>query len=155
MKLTFRYILPEDVMFIQNSLLNDPKAKVYLGMHGFDSENLESRHHKICLVALADGKVAGFVVVAARDYTEFNYIGELYVIKEYRRQGIGTALVKEAQKYAYINWLAKGIDVLTYENDPMERILKKDEFKFSGHYKKRKFHNGKFYGQNRWFKIYK
>ena len=68
------------------------------------------------LVAELDGAVAGYALHQAGFETAFaapgRYLSDLYVHADYRRHGIGRALIKAVARYAsdrgetYVNWLS-------------------------------------------------
>jgi len=58
--------------------------------------------HGIALVAVSDGRLAGFVSAIAYDimqWTDNGCVTGLFVLEEFRRQGIGTKLLDEATRY--------------------------------------------------------
>ncbi len=152
-KLTFRYGTDADEVFFHNKLL-EGKDNGYLGFHGVEVDIFKNNKYKVSIVVLADDKLAGFTILSSDDLVGFDYIDEIYILKEFRRNGIGTKLLEFAEDYCKKNWNGKGIDLYTLDNDPMELIVKKAGFKFSGYYKKKGFRHGKLYGQKRWFKLY-
>ena len=65
--------------------------------------NIAKRHPENTLVALVDGKIVGFVsyLEEGRSHVSIfpaSEIGAIYILKDYQRYGIGSALLDEALK---------------------------------------------------------
>jgi ribosomal protein S18 acetylase RimI-like enzyme len=56
----------------------------------------------VCFVAIADGHIVGFIIFEIRFYYDgFDlFVGELAVLSEYQRKGIGKALVVAMENHA-------------------------------------------------------
>lgn len=75
------------------------------GQKKFLQEAIESEYSEV-FKAVKDNKIVGYLVLYIWDhpaeyfvYPEFGYIGSLGVIEKYRCQGIGTLLIKAAEKW--------------------------------------------------------
>jgi len=155
-KITFRFAIPDDAKYFYNLLLKEKnKISKQLGIYGFDNSEFNVDNYKCAFVALANDEPVGFAKVSGGDCRGFNYIGLFYVIQNYRKKGIGTQLFKFVETYAFNNWNAKGIELYTLDNVPMEKLTKKMGFSLTGIYKKNTYINGKYYNQSRWVKLYK
>lgn len=156
MKLTFRFATAEDNNFFYDSVLTEKnKVSRQLGLFGKDNDFFSTTEYKSCIVAELEGKRVAFAKVNGAQLTGFNYISFFYVIPQQRKKGIGTQLFQFVENYAFNNYHAVGVDLVTIDNKPMDTFLKKLGFSFSGSYKKNYCINGKYYSQSRWVKTYK
>jgi ribosomal protein S18 acetylase RimI-like enzyme len=100
--------VPETVRGWNRSLSHDQISEA-----GFENVILNDPNHEkgAALVAIHDGKIVGFISSVAREgvlgadnrgrpYEKDNgYIKGIFVLEEFRRQGIGTKLLDDAVKY--------------------------------------------------------
>jgi len=71
-------------------------------------EILRDSRWAVFVARLDAGAVVGFLAVCLRDYAEgaessspIGYLEGLYIVAEYRRQGIGAALVRAGEQWAW------------------------------------------------------
>ncbi len=95
-------------MIIRNFNLSDinfafkcTKAEGWLGESHEDFESFFAYDRNGCFIAEADEKKIGLCV--AVKYQEYGFIGELIVIKEMRKHGIGRRLLEHAINYLHDN----------------------------------------------------
>jgi GNAT superfamily N-acetyltransferase len=89
---------------------------------------VESVKKKLCYVAEVDGKAVGYTVLNYTFYSN-GMIEMLYVHPEYRRQGVGTELIK------YVESICKTEKLFTSTNQsnlPMQGIMSKMGYVPSG-----------------------
>jgi GNAT superfamily N-acetyltransferase len=89
---------------------------------------VESVKKKLCYVAEVDGKAVGYTVLNYTFYSN-GMIEMLYVHPEYRRQGVGTELIK------YVESICKTEKLFTSTNQsnlPMQGIMNKMGYVPSG-----------------------
>ncbi len=82
-----------------------------------------------CTVARIEGGVAGFVVLD-RSFFDQRFVSLLRVADEYRRQGIGTALMRHGES------VCRGEKLFTSTNEsnlPMQRLCERLGFRRSGY----------------------
>jgi len=155
-KITFRFARPEDTQYFYNLMLAEKKkVPKQLGLYGFDRDIFSMDNYKGVFVALRNEEAVAYGRVISTTVSGFNYIALFYVIPKYRRQGIGSKLFNFLEEYAFTNWNAKGVEIITIDNPIMDKLVKKRGFSLSGIYKKNLFVNGKWYNQSRWYKLYK
>lgn len=155
MKLIFRFATLEDTNFFYDIVLTEKnRVSRQLGLFGKDNELFSLSEYKTCIVAEMEGARVAFAKVNGAQLTGFTYISFFYVIPQHRRKGVGTHLLQFAENYAFNNYHAAGVDLVTIDNKPMEQFLKKLGYKFSGEYKRNYCINGKFYSQSRYVKFY-
>jgi ribosomal protein S18 acetylase RimI-like enzyme len=111
-------------------------VKVVLGIHNQDP----------CLVrgALIDGKVVGYSISVKKlhsydgvvmDVTwKSAYIWDLFVLKEYRNKGIGTALINDAVAYLESLGVGKVGLLVNYWNENAKKLFEKLGFKLWSHF---------------------
>ena len=104
----------------------------------------------LVLNACLDEKIVGYVVVyfntLPKEYFYFEkraFIGSIAVDEKYRRNGIGTALMKRVEYEAQKRKISVvEIDVYTFNSDA-ERLYNKLGYKDMKHYKKKVLNNAK------------
>jgi aminoglycoside 6'-N-acetyltransferase I len=84
----------------------------------------------VFVASLEDGKAAGFLEVSLRDYAEgansspVPYLEGWFVADEYRRRGLGKALIKAAEEWAILRgcseiasdtWLENAVSIAAHE----------------------------------------
>jgi ribosomal protein S18 acetylase RimI-like enzyme len=106
-------------------------VKVVMGIHNQDP----------CLakVALVDGKIVGYCISVKKlhsydgvvlDITwNSAYIWDLFVLKEQRNKGVGTALINDATAYLKSIGVDKVGVLVNYWNDHAKRLFEKFGFK--------------------------
>lgn len=152
----FRFAESSDYRYFADLALNEPEeVKKHLGLLGFDEDYFKCTDWRAVLIAEMNGNERlGCVSVSGGNSNGFNYIGFMYVIPKWRRQGVGQKMIETACNYALTTWNAGGIDLYTIENEGMDRLLDKMGFTNDGIEAKHYFLNGGFIGQKRWIKTY-
>lgn len=138
-----RYMNSEDKVWIMDALLNDLEGRYFLNIFGNTEAEIKLKATwEVGLVCLYKEKPVGFIYLKTYNISFLNYIDGLYVIKKYRRRGIGKFLLGAGLDYVKDNWTARGVYVLTIENKPMERLVESMGFSLMGTYKKYVYRNG-------------
>lgn len=153
MKPIFRYSTEEDARFFLNLLIEEGTESRYLGFTGFEKNEFENYRDVVTIVLEIMNEPYGFIRVRGDKLDAFSQIALLYVAPKHRKKGFATALVSFAEKYIKANFQGIGTEVYTNQNKPMDELLKKNGYKYSGLMKKYGFRNGKFYNQSRWYKL--
>ncbi|MHA1398951.1 MAG: GNAT family N-acetyltransferase [Candidatus Heimdallarchaeaceae archaeon] len=89
---TYTNILPSEIL---DNLSLENQAKIWTKIVKECNENKE---RKLLVAENEDGEIIGFAVGGKPIEQGFNYdseIGAIYLLKEYQKKGIGSALVKE------------------------------------------------------------
>jgi len=114
----------------------DEWVRVVLGIHNQDS----------CLVkvALAGQKIVGYCIAVKKlhsydgvvlDITwNSAYIWDLFVLKEHRNKGVGTALINDATAYLKSVGIGKVGVLVNYWNDHAKRLFEELGFKLWSHF---------------------
>lgn len=84
------------------------------------------------LVAEADGQVRGYVDVLAQPWQQLGWVANLAVHKDYRRRGIGTALMQQARQWARGQGMQALLVEMTTKNFPALSFFRKLGFEFCG-----------------------
>jgi ribosomal protein S18 acetylase RimI-like enzyme len=84
------------------------------------------------LVAEEDGQVVGYVDMTVRAWHATGWIANLVVARRYRRQGIGTALLRAAACWAKEHGLKGLMAEMQTKNYPAIRFYQKNGFTFCG-----------------------
>jgi len=150
-----RFATKEDNVYFSNELLNDPDARFHLGSFGYEDDEFELSSYKATFI-LEDSyeRKIGYVSIKAGTLTGFAYIGGFYILPFFRRRGHARRLLRFAENYIRSTWIGGGIDLFTIENEPMDRLLKSEQFFLSSDDKYKNFLNGKYYGEKRWVKLF-
>lgn len=80
-----------------------PPAKYFMGGEDPHRSSLsEAVSNSLCLIAESDGQIVGILTCRGGRYAQIRHtaILEVFVSKEHRRKGIGSALVREAIAWA-------------------------------------------------------
>jgi len=98
---------------------------------------------KLVRVALSDNKIVGYCISVKKlhnyegvvlDVTWKNaYIWDLFVLKEKRKRGIGTALIKDTLAYFKELGIEKAFLLVNYWNEEARRLFEKLDFKLWSH----------------------
>ena len=155
MKLEFRYCTDEDRNYFLNLLIDRPKDNTYLSFYGFDSYYFDKKDEKQVMIVLWEGGCrVGFINLRKEIWDSFNQINLFFIVPEFRRKGYGLKLIQFGENYLSTHFQGIGTEVYTNSNKPMDRLLKKAGYKFSGMMKNFDFRRGRFYHQSRWYKLY-
>jgi ribosomal-protein-alanine N-acetyltransferase len=84
------------------------------------------------LVAEVDGEIRGYVDLVTQRWQQLGWVTNLAVDRDYRRQGIGTALVQNARQWAWDEGLQTLQVETTTKNYPALSFYQKLGFKFCG-----------------------
>jgi ribosomal protein S18 acetylase RimI-like enzyme len=84
------------------------------------------------LTAEVDGEVRGYVDLLARPWQRLGWVANLAVDREYRRRGIGTALMSHARRWAREQGLQEILAETTTKNYPALCFYQKLGFQFCG-----------------------
>jgi GNAT superfamily N-acetyltransferase len=82
----------------------------------------------------AKPRIAGYCIATAQepppvfDQTPYLFLTELYVLPEFRRQGIGTGLVERVQAWGLLKGIGR-ISLLTPPDDAAERLFARLRFR--------------------------
>ncbi len=94
---------------------------------------LESWRRGECfLVAEEDGGVRGYLDMSVQPWHSTGWLDNLAVAKRYRRQGIGTALLKRAAEWARLQGLERLMLEIQTKNYPALCFCQKNGFVFCG-----------------------
>jgi ribosomal protein S18 acetylase RimI-like enzyme len=83
-------------------------------------------------IAEVDGEVRGYADVLARPWQGIAWIANLAVDRGFRRQGIGTALIRQAREWAWEQGLRTILAEITTKNYPAVCFYRKLGFQFCG-----------------------
>lgn len=155
--MNIRYAKETDKDWLRNSLLNDPEARVKLGIKG----SMEGSVIKLddnwsaSFIAEKDEKQIGIVTVSYDSINNLAYLNDVYVANEFRKKGIAKKLTDFATNYAFDSWSGGGIYAFTLGNKKMDSLLKSLKFINHGIYKKFVQRGNKWISQSYWLKEYK
>jgi len=99
-----------------------------------DYDNLlESWRRGDCfLVAEEDSEIRGYLDMSVQSWHLTGWVNHLAVARDYRRQGIGTALLKRAAEWARQQGLRRLMLEIQTKNYPAIRFCQKNGFVFCG-----------------------
>lgn len=147
-----QFATKEDSAVFAAVLLHDKDASFRLDSVGNDFD-LKKGYWEASFVAVDDDKnLLGLVSVEMRCSLGTIRINKLYVMQEYRKQGVASELLQFAEEFGQTNWYARAFDAITIENKIMHQLLKKHNYKKMGTYKNFVYRGGKFYNQTYWQK---
>jgi ribosomal protein S18 acetylase RimI-like enzyme len=116
-------------------------VNVVLGIHRQDSN--------LAKVAVVDRKIAGYCIFVKKlhnyegvvmDITwKSAYIWDLFVLKDYRSMGIGTALINDTVDYLKSIGVEKVGLLVNYWNEEAKRLFEKLGFKLWSHFLVKRF----------------
>jgi GNAT superfamily N-acetyltransferase len=84
------------------------------------------------LAAEVDGEIRGYVDLLARPWQQLGWIVNMAVDREYRRRGIGTALIRHARQWAWDQGLQTILAEATTKNYPALCFYQNLGFQFCG-----------------------
>jgi GNAT superfamily N-acetyltransferase len=84
------------------------------------------------LVAEVDGEVRGYIDLLARPWQQVGWVANMTVDRDYRRGGIGTALMRHARQWTWDQGLQAILAEATTKNYPALRFYQKLGFQFCG-----------------------
>lgn len=105
----------------------DDELNQYYGEDDFKKAIKDEKN--ICLKAMSDGKLVGFIFILFHDYFKELYISDIFVIEEFRGQGIGSRLLDEAMKKAKEFNPQWGWALVQTENTNMQKFLERKGLK--------------------------
>ena len=152
--LSFRFANKEDSSFFYNLILNDPISARKLGLNGVEENIFDSSQYKVSIVGMDRERPVAFMKMLGGCINGFNYLELLYVMEDYRHDGVGSQMFDFIEKYSRKNWNAVGIDVFTIENIEMDQFLEKHGFLVANEDSHAYFLNGRFLKQKRYIKLY-
>ena len=85
------------------------------------------------MVALADGRIQGYVGLTANDEHGIAWVGDLVVDRQWRRQGIGTALLREAARWGRDQGFRRLVIELQTKNYPAICFCRMRRLTFCGY----------------------
>jgi GNAT superfamily N-acetyltransferase len=91
-----------------------PPAKYFMGgQEPVRSSLSQASLNSLCLIAETNGQIVGVLVCRGGRYREIRHIVnlEVFVSSEHRRQGIGSALVREALRWARETDIVRRVEV--------------------------------------------
>lgn len=144
--MSIRFFEEKDYKWIKKCVLSDKNMRLRLGIKGGPSE--DNFKNDSWNAAFVIGDNFGFSYVSFYSYGLKACIRDLYIVKGKRRNGLGKKLLKHSIDYARECWGGNWIYALTIENKPMEKLLKKLNFKKIGTFKKWMYRNRKYYDQS-------
>lgn len=99
-----------------------------------DYDNLlESWRRGECfLVAEEDGEVCGYLDMRVQSWHLTGWVDNMAVAKDYRRQGVGTALIRKASEWARQRGLSQLMLEIQTKNHPAICFSQKNGFAFCG-----------------------
>jgi ribosomal protein S18 acetylase RimI-like enzyme len=122
------WVLPQDYL--------DEWVKTVLGIHKQDSNLLK--------VAVIEDKIVGYCISVKKLHNHegvvmdiawnSTYIWDLFVAKEHRKKGIGTALLNDAIAYSKAIGCDKTGLLVNYWNETAKKLFEKAGFKLWSHY---------------------
>jgi ribosomal protein S18 acetylase RimI-like enzyme len=84
-------------------------------------------------VAEVDGQVRGYIDCLAQKWQELVWVANLAVDREFRRRGIGSALMRQAWQWTRDQGLKSLLAEATTKNYPALRFFEKQGFQFCGY----------------------
>lgn len=99
-----------------------------------DKESLmeDWRKGECFLVAHEDGEVVAYLDMTVQKWNATGWINNLVVARQYRRRGIGTALLRAAAQWAQGSGLFKLVAETQTKNYPAINFLQKNAYSFCG-----------------------
>lgn len=85
------------------------------------------------LVAEEEGRVCGYIALTAQAEHDVAWVGDLVVDRPWRRQGVGTALLRAAAKWGCDNDLARLVIGIQTKNYPAIRFCQSRGLAFCGY----------------------
>lgn len=161
MKVNIRYATKDDRAWTKKVLQEDVDARLRLNMRGSREGSVFNLNDTWSASFIAEvekvgnkGRIepVGFTTVSNHPLQHANSIDYVYVVEDYRKNGIATKLLDYAEKYTCQNWPARGVRILTIENRRMDKLLKKRGYKLMGRIKEWYVFDKKLYGQKCYFK---
>ena len=84
-------------------------------------------------VALGDGQIQGYLGLTANDEHGIAWVGDLVVNRQWRRQGVGTALLREAAKWGRSQGFGRLVIELQTKNYPAVCFCRARRLSFCGY----------------------
>jgi ribosomal protein S18 acetylase RimI-like enzyme len=88
-----------------------------------------NRRRYICLVAVENGKICGFLTAEFWKEGKYSFILDVYVYPEYREKGLGSALMNEHLKICKKAGLDFILTSALVSNKKMQKFLSKRKYK--------------------------